>query len=248
MYLCACVSLHPDLSLESRCPRLADLPTQKLRSRVEKPHPKPNSSFSTAPPPARPASPFAPSTVSLFLSNSNPTLPGGVLGVIFDPSFSLSCITCKSGHRPLSLALASLQSVPTVIPVGLLEVRSWHSFASAPLLASHLLQDERPKFSECLQTPGQPPVSSLSSPPGRSPLLRTYEPSMPQSLPAVYRLLGTLSPRCLQGPLPCLLQICVEVTFWEDLPSPAPHDTTCPPSSLHFFPLSLTLHLTCSSI
>lgn len=239
MYLCACVSLHPDLSLEFRCPHLADLPTQNLHSPVEKPRPEPNSSFSTAPPPARPASLFAPSTVSLLLSKSIPTLPGGVLGVIFDPSFSLSCITCKSGHRPLSSALASLQSVPTVIPVDPLGVRSWHCFASAPLLASPLLQDERLKFSECPQTPGQPPVSSLSSPPGRSPLLRTHEPSMPQSLPTVFHLLGTLSPRCLQGPLPCLLQICLEVTFWEDLPSPAPQDTPCPPSSLHFFPCHL---------
>lgn len=170
------------------------------------------------------------------------------MGVIFDPSFSLSCITCKSGYRPLSSALASLQSGPTVIPVDPLEVRSWHCFASAPLLASPVLQDERLKFSECPQTPGQPPVSSLSSPPGRSPLLRTHEPSMPQSLPAVFHLLGTLSPRCLQGPLPCLLQICLEVTFWEDLPPRCSPGHTLPSFLTSFFSLSLTLHLTCFSI
>lgn len=107
--------------------------------------------------------------------------------------------------------------------MGLSGVRSWRSFALL-LAASHRSQ----RFSEQLQSPGRSPLRSLSSPPHRS---RFTPPSPSWSAPEPFHRVPpprNTVPWCLQGLLPCLLQICSEVTFRENRPSRLP---MTPPAS-----------------
>lgn len=123
--------------------------------------------------------------------------------------------------------------LPAVCPhshlMDLSEVRSWHSFVLILLVASHRSQDEKARFSEHLQSPGQtplpcPPWAHLPNTPHfTSPLPSWCAPEPSHWVPPPRNTCPLVSAGPDSWSSPDLLRSHLQ----GESPLPAPHDTTC---------------------